>query len=63
MHPAIMLSLSKHVPLKRLDVEFGGVARAVGILTLKNRTLSPLAQLFVDTARKLAVPLSRGQTA
>jgi DNA-binding transcriptional LysR family regulator len=63
MHPAIMLSLSKHVPLKRLDVEFAGVARAVGILTLKNRTLSPLAQLFVDTARKLAVPLSRGQTA
>ena len=63
MHPAIMLSLSKHVPLKRLDVEFAGVARAVGILTLRNRTLSPLAQLFVDTARKLAVPLSRGQNA
>ena len=63
MHPAIMLSLSKHVPLKRLDVDFSGIARAVGIITLRNRTLSPLAQLFVDTARKLAVPLSRGQKA
>ena len=63
MHPAIMVSLSKHVPLKRLDVEFAGIARPVGIITLKNRSLSPLAQLFVDTARKLAVPLSRGQNA
>lgn len=61
MHPAIMVSLSKHVPLKRLDVEFAGIARPVGIITLRNRTLSPLAQLFVDTARKLAVPLARGQ--
>ena len=58
MHPAIMASLSKHVPLKRLDVEFYGIARPVGIISLKNRSLSPLAQLFVDTARKLAVPLS-----
>jgi hypothetical protein len=26
----------------------------VGIVTLKNRTLSPLAQLFIDRARDLA---------
>jgi len=59
MHPAIMVSLSRHVPLKRLDVDFAGLARPVGIITLKHRTLSPLAELFVDTARKLATPLAR----
>jgi len=63
MHPAIMVSLSKHVPIRRLDVAFEGVARPVGIIRLRNRSLSPLAQLFVDTARKLAAPLSRDRKA
>jgi hypothetical protein len=27
-----------------------------GIVTLKNRTLSPLAQLFIDCAREIASP-------
>jgi hypothetical protein len=30
-----------------------------GIVTLKNRTLSPVAQLFVDAARKVAKPLAK----
>jgi hypothetical protein len=29
-----------------------------GIVTLKNRTLSPIAQLFIETARELAKPLA-----
>jgi hypothetical protein len=29
-----------------------------GIVTLKNRTLSPAAQLFVNSARKIAKPLA-----
>jgi len=29
-----------------------------GIVTLKNRTLSPIARLFIETARELAKPLS-----
>ena len=31
----------------------------VGIVTLKNRTLSPVAQLFIDCAREVAKPLAR----
>ena len=35
-------------------------ARApVGIVTLKNRTLSPVAQLFIENAREVAKPLGR----
>jgi hypothetical protein len=30
-----------------------------GIVTLKNRTLSPVAQLFIDCAREIAKPLAR----
>jgi DNA-binding transcriptional LysR family regulator len=32
--------------------------RPVGILTQKNRTLSPVAQLFIDCAREVAKPLA-----
>jgi len=31
----------------------------VGIVTLKNRTLSPVARLFVDAAREVAKPLAK----
>jgi hypothetical protein len=30
----------------------------VGIITLKNRTLSPTAQLFIEHAREVAKPLA-----
>jgi hypothetical protein len=32
--------------------------RPNGIVTLKNRTLSPVAQLFIDCAREVAKPLA-----
>jgi hypothetical protein len=35
----------------------------VAIITLKNRTLSPIAQLFIDRARELAKLLGKGMTA
>jgi hypothetical protein len=31
----------------------------VGIVTLKNRVLSPTAQLFIKTAREVSKPLAR----
>jgi hypothetical protein len=31
---------------------------AVGIITLKNRTLTPVAQLFIDCAREVAKPIA-----
>jgi hypothetical protein len=31
----------------------------VGIMTLKNRTISPVARLFIDRTRELARPLAK----
>jgi LysR family pca operon transcriptional activator len=31
----------------------------IGIVTLKNRTLNPVAQLFVEYAREVAKPLAK----
>lgn len=43
--------------LKALPVELPIQPRPVAIVRLKNRTLSPLAQQFVDCARETAAPL------
>jgi DNA-binding transcriptional LysR family regulator len=45
--------------LRVLPVELPMARVPSGIVTLKNRTLSPVAQLFVDSARKLAKPLAK----
>jgi hypothetical protein len=34
---------------------------AVDLVTLKNRLLSPAAQLFIETAREVAKPLAKGK--
>jgi DNA-binding transcriptional LysR family regulator len=57
--PRSMLHFAKHLPLKQLSVDSPILSRPVGIMTLKNRTLSPLAQLFVDHARVVAKSLER----
>jgi DNA-binding transcriptional LysR family regulator len=46
-----VLSTAKHQPLKALPVALPDQRRPVVIATLKNRTLSPTAKLFVDCAR------------
>jgi DNA-binding transcriptional LysR family regulator len=56
--PISMLHYSRSA-LRRLPVTFPARARPVGIVTLKNRTLSPLAQRFIDAARKAAKPLAK----
>jgi DNA-binding transcriptional LysR family regulator len=55
--PQSMLSYSQN-SLRRLAVKFPARSRPVGIITHKNRTLSPLAQRFIDCARKVAKPLA-----
>src|SRR5262245_5877901 len=45
--------------LKILPVDFPVKPRALAILTLKHRTLSPVAKLFIDCARDLAEPLAK----
>jgi DNA-binding transcriptional LysR family regulator len=43
--------------LKALPVKQAFTRGRVEIITLKNRALSPVAQLFIDSARKVAMPL------
>ena len=58
--PASMLSLpAKHEALRRLPVELPTTRRQMGLITLKNRTLSPLAQIFIACARDIANPLAK----
>jgi DNA-binding transcriptional LysR family regulator len=54
MLPISMVHLGKQLNLKVLRVKFPGIPRPTGIITLKNRTLSPMAKPFVDCARKVA---------
>jgi len=50
-------SFGKHPLVKMLPVELPTSYRQIGLITLKNRTLSPLAQLFIEQAREVAKPL------
>jgi LysR family pca operon transcriptional activator len=45
--------------LKKLPVELSSTHQQTGIVTLKNRTLSPLAQRFIEMAREVAKPLTK----
>lgn len=48
----------KHFSLKVLPVKLPGTQRQTGVVTLKNRTRSALAQRFIETAREVAKPLA-----
>ena len=48
-----------NLALKRLPIDLPTTRRTVAIITLKHRTLSPVAQLFMDCARELAKPLTK----
>src|SRR5215208_2120204 len=48
----------KRFGISALPIELPVAPRPVGIVTLKNRTLGPLAQLFIDCARNLSKPLT-----
>jgi DNA-binding transcriptional LysR family regulator len=60
MLPMSMLRFGKHLPLKLLPVATPENTYPTGIVTLKNRTLGPLAQRFMDCAREVARPLRTG---
>ena len=51
--------LLTQLPTKILPVRLPTAPVPTGIMILKNRTLSPVAQLFIETARKLAKPLAK----
>jgi DNA-binding transcriptional LysR family regulator len=60
IHAESMLGFSgKHPLIRKLPVELPSVTGPLGILTLKDRALSPAAQLFIDCAREVARPLAK----
>ena len=46
-------------PLKILPIRLPEHSLRIGIVTLRNRTLSPVAQLFIETARELVAELAK----
>jgi len=48
--------------LKRLPIELPIEPFSVAVVAMKNRTIGPVAQLFVDCAREVAAPLAKRQS-
>ena len=61
--PASMLRFpTKQTSIKLLPVELPTTTHGqIGMITLKNRTLSPLAQLFIEHACEIAKPLAKAR--
>jgi DNA-binding transcriptional LysR family regulator len=58
--PGSMLRLGANLPpLKVLPVDVPIPPWPVGIMTLKNRTISPVTQLFIDCAHEVVKPLTK----
>jgi len=53
----------RYPPLKALPVKLPDSRAAVAVVTLRNRTLSPVAQLFIETMRMLAKQLKLAEPA
>ena len=62
MLPLSVLQLGKALPLKLLPVDLPVHRRPTGIITMKNRTLGPVAQLFIERACALAKQLADNGT-
>jgi DNA-binding transcriptional LysR family regulator len=59
--PAFMLKVPGwHPRLKALPVDLPNTRRPVGLITLKNRMLTPLAQLFIANVRTIAKGMAQG---
>jgi DNA-binding transcriptional LysR family regulator len=60
--PEFALTLPGRDPLlKALPVELPGARRTMRIISLRNRLLSPLAELFIDSMRAVVKPLAKGK--
>jgi DNA-binding transcriptional LysR family regulator len=60
MVPRVVLAFPTNNPaLKGLPIELPMTRRPLGIITVKNRTLSPVAQLFIDCAHKFAKAMAK----
>ena len=61
MLPISMVTLGKHLRLKFLPFDAPIVPRPTGVISVKNKVRSPLAQVFIDRARKLALSVQQSQ--
>jgi LysR family pca operon transcriptional activator len=60
--PGFMLKVAwRNLALKALPVALPNAPMPIGLVTLKNRTLTPLAQLFIENVRALAKLLAKPQ--
>jgi DNA-binding transcriptional LysR family regulator len=60
MLPAGALKFSaRNAGIRALSIDLPTTKQPIGLVTLKNRALSPVAQLFIDCAREIAKPLAR----
>jgi len=58
--PSFMLKVAwRDLRLKALPVALPNSPTPIGVITLKNRTLTPLAELFIENVRALVKPLAR----
>jgi hypothetical protein len=55
------IAFDKHLPLKMLPVELPENPYPIAIIMLKNRTLSPLAKVFVECAHEMAMLLAKAR--
>lgn len=58
--PACMLHVfnAKHMAVKSLPIDLGIQGRPVAVFTLKNRTLSPLAEIVIKSVRAVVTSMS-----
>jgi DNA-binding transcriptional LysR family regulator len=64
VRPSFMLKLpGRNVPLKALPVALPNTPMPIGLITVKNRMLTPVAQLFIDRIRARVKSLARSQPA
>lgn len=49
---SVVLFAREQQTLKALPIDLPTMCKPIGIITIKNRTISPVAQLFIDSARK-----------
>jgi DNA-binding transcriptional LysR family regulator len=62
MLPTSVLRFGPKSPsMKVLPVKLPSSPWPIGIVTLKERTISPVAQIFIDCAREVAKPLMKGK--
>jgi DNA-binding transcriptional LysR family regulator len=58
--PSFMLKVpGRHPRLKALPIALPSTRAPIGIITLKGRTLTPLAQLFIENIRAIAKPMAQ----